>query len=107
MPLNEYISENYHVPLPEFLKIINSKHANWHIFIDKPYMLIRHVSETARFLGELIENQLSELDPLTEPEGYKALSSIAKGISKFSETNQSLGIEYYLKNVLNNLEKEV
>ncbi len=98
--------EDYYLPIPEFLKIIDPKRANYQIWIDKPYLLIRHVNETTRFLHELVGKQLSEIDPLTKPEAYEALSSIAKEVSKLYETSQSCGIEYFLTNIFNNLEKK-
>ena len=100
--------ENYHhVPLSEFLKTVDPRHANWQICIDKPYLFIRHVTETSSFLDELVKKQLSEIDPLKEPEAHEALSSIAKDIYKFYKTSQSLGIDYYLTIVSKNLEVSI
>lgn len=106
MTSERYKSEDCCVPLPEFLKVIDPRHANWQICIDKSYLLVRHVNETTRFLGELVGKQLSEIDPLTEPEAHEALSSIAKDVSKLYQTSQSCGIEYFLTNIFNNLEKK-
>lgn len=108
MTLEEHKFEDCnHLQLSEFLNTVDPRHANWQICIDKPYLFIRYVNETSRFLHQLVKKQLSEIDPLTEPEAHEALSSIAKYISKFYKTSQSLGIDYYLTIVSKNVEVSI
>ena len=98
--------ENFCAPLSEYVEIIDPRHAKLHICLDEPYLLMKYVSETTRFLGKLLKKQLSEMDPLTEPEKHKALSSIAEDVSKLWASSASLGLEYYLTGILDYLEKK-
>lgn len=99
-------SENCRVPLLEYMKKTESRNASCYICLDKPYLLIKYVSESTWFLGELLKQQLSEIDPLAEPDTHKALTSIAKDVSKLWTSSTSHSLEYYFTDMLDYLENK-
>lgn len=46
--------------------------------LDKPYALIKHISESSRFNHKLVKTQMEQIDPLKEPELYQTLRSLAE-----------------------------
>ena len=60
----------------------DSKHGEEYDICDKPYALLRHISESSRFDHKLIKTQMAQVDPLIEPGLYDTLYSLAECLLK-------------------------
>jgi hypothetical protein len=56
----------------------NSKYSLEYDSLDKPYALLKHISESSRFHHQLVKTQMEQVDPLIEPELYQTLRSLAE-----------------------------
>jgi|GEM_PF-7062983 hypothetical protein len=98
--------ENCSVPLLEYVDINDPRQAKCYVYLDKTFLFIRYISESTRFLGELLKKDLLEIDPLKEPEKHKVLTLIAEDVSKLHSSSSASGWEYFFENLFNHLEKK-
>jgi len=74
--------ENFHGPFIEAVMKTDSKHGEEYDSCDKPYALLRHISESSRFDHKLVKTQMAQIDSLIEPELYDTLYSLAECLLK-------------------------
>jgi succinylglutamate desuccinylase len=69
--------------------------------------LFTHTKKSAFSLWDLLESQLSKIDPKNEPEIYKTLSSVAYDMSKICMSIKASTRDYDYIEILMFLEREV
>lgn len=72
--------DNCFGPLIDHAMKIDSEHAEEYDFFDKPYALLRYISESTRFQQKMLKTQLEKVDPLTQPDMYELLRSLSKDV---------------------------
>jgi hypothetical protein len=74
--------ENFYRQFIESMMKTDSKRGDEYDICDKPYALLRHISESSRFEYKLIKTQMAQIDSRIEPELYDTLYSLAECLLK-------------------------